>query len=318
MLDPATILMALGVALVALLLLRGGCCAGACDSRPAPGRITRSTSSVEADGATIKADVLVLEGHELQDFLEYLESNRAAMPALNRLLDMYKPSRKFPDMSHFRLGPNMFEKIPLDWIIFSNADGGSLIGHGVTTRLHWDLNPGHRPDGWQDAVRVSYQNSHVDLKEPNSLVGLFICIEESSRKHGWAGNLIGEMKAIGRRNKMAALIIPLRPPTRYQKEYAEMPMAEFAALKREDGQYKDHWIRLHVRLGAKVIGISSTSHQHAMSLKDYYTMISPAPVIRSGYTLVQQRDGGWYNVYVDLEREFALINQGCVWVQHPL
>ena len=23
-------------------------------------------------------------------------------------------------------------------------------------------------------------------------------------------------------------------------------------------------------------------------------------------------------MYVDLEREFVLINQGCVWVQHPL
>ena len=97
-----------------------------------------------------------------------------------------------------------------------------------------------------------------------------------------------------------------------------MPITEFAALKREDGLPRDHWVRLHVRLGAEIIGVSNTSHQHAFPLKDFYQQF-PAPVItQSGYTLVQQRDGGWYNVYVDLEREFVLVNQGCVWVRHPL
>jgi hypothetical protein len=80
----------------------------------------------------------------------------------------------------------------------------------------------------------------------------------------------------------------------------------------------DHWVRLHVRLGARVIGVSNTSHQHAFSLKDFYGQVPCPNFTQSGYGLVQQKDGAWYNAYVDLEREFVLINQGCVWVQHPL
>jgi len=285
-------------------------------------RISEKTSNVNHEGATLKARVIVLENYDLDSLVCYLEENCRHYPAFRRLLDMYRVKRSFPDMSHFRLGPNMFEKIFLNWIIFVGTDtpagAGELIGHGVTTGISWGQEQKTLPDGWQGAVRQSYQDINLDRKPANTHVGLFILIEESSRKHGWAGNVILEMKAVAKKNGITALIIPLRPPSRYKKEYAAMPMSEFASLKREDGQPMDHWIRLHVRLGAKIIGVSNTSHQHAFSLKDFYGQVPVEPVTKSGYTLVQHKDGGWYNVYVDLEREFVLINQGCVWVQHPV
>jgi hypothetical protein len=295
-------------------------------SANAPGRsrlITKTTSVIDAAGSRLVADVVVLENYDLAGFIEYLEKHKNTAPAMERLLDMYKIQRHFPDLSNFRLGPNMFDQILLNWIIFLDSGGagaskGDLIGHGVAAQIYWDGTAENLPDGWQGSVRVSYQNEQVDHKEPNSLVGLFIFVEENYRKHGWAHNIIEEMKRVGERNRLPQLIIPLRPPSRYKKEYASMPMSEFAALKREDGQPLDHWVRLHVRLGAKVLGVSNTSHQHAFPLKDFHQQF-PAPVIKqSGYTLVQQRDGGWYNVYADLERDFVLVNQGCVWVQHPL
>lgn len=287
-----------------------------------PRLVSAAESSVRHEGATLTAQVTVVENHTLAEFIAWLNRRRRLAPALDGLLDMYDVERRFPDMGDFRLGPNLFDRIPLDWIIFTrhNPETSSqeLVGHGVTTRLNWDRNPATVPDGWQGSVRRSYVNAHVDGAPRNTLVGLFIRVEESSRQHGWAGNLIGEMKRLAHRRGMEALIIPLRPPLRYEKEYAALPLTEFAALRRPDGQPLDHWIRIHVRLGAKVIGLCETSHQHALPLKDFRQLVSQDPIARSGYLLVRQKDGGWYNVYVDLEREFALINQGCVWVEHPL
>jgi len=285
-------------------------------------RTTKTTSTIHQGDTTSLANVVVLENHSLEDFIAYLEKRSRWTPALDRLLEVYKVKRKFPDMGDFRLGPNKFDQILLDWIIFidsaSDTATGELIGHGVTTRINWDQSLDNLPNGWQGAVRASYQNLQVGSTEPNTLVGLFIRIEDNFRQHGWAGNVIEQMKSVGRAAKISSLIIPLRPPSRYQKEYAAMPLAEFAALKRDDGQPRDHWVRLHVRLGAKIIGVCGASHQHAFPLKDFYQQIPSPPITQSGYALVQQRDGEWYNVYVDLEREFVLINQGCVWVQHPL
>lgn len=166
-------------------------------------------------------------------------------------------------------------------------------------------------------MRADHQDVTIDRKEASTQVGLFILIEDEFRRHGWAASVITEMKNLAGRRHLASLIIPLRPP-RYQKEYAGMSMQEFAALKREDGLPLDHGVRRHVRLGAKETGVSGTSHQHAFFLRDFCRMFPVSPVARSGHTFVQQKDGGWYNLYVDLESEFVLVNQGCVRVQHPV
>jgi len=171
------------------------------------------------------------------------------------------------------------------------------------------------PGGWQGVVRASYLHSHVEHKKPDTLIGLFIFVEDGFRQQGWANNVILEMRSIAQEKGLRALIIPLRPPQRYKKEYASMPMAEFAALNREDGHPVDHWIRLHTRLGASILQASEKSHQHAMPLQDFHDQFSQVELPDSGEALIE-RNGEWYKVYVDRERDFVLINQGCVWVRH--
>ena len=167
--------------------------------------------------------------------------------------------------------------------------------------------------------RRTYEDSLASDKNCNTLVGLFVQIENDCRKQGWSTTMIEEMKAFGKNKGLTNLIIPLRLPRRYEKEYAEMPYEEFAFLKREDGQYKDHWLRLNVRLGAEILGVCHTSHQHAMSLKDFYQQVGVMPFAASGYHLCLIKQlGGWYRIYADLERKFVLIDQGCVWVKHNL
>ncbi len=310
--------------ILALLLVLLGWCGRGWLSAPArashlePKAVSRSRVTVRAADVEMTASVIILENHTVAEMAADVEKRGRRMPGLYRLLDMYQVERAFPDLSHFRLGPNMFEAVPLDWIILVDQGGGELIGHGVTTRIDWDQDLSHLPDGWQGAVRASYQCAQVERKKPNTLVGLFILIEDKFRKHGWARNVIEEMRRLGRARGLASLIIPLRPPLRYEREYAEMTIGEFAQLRRGDGEHPDHWIRLHTRLGAKVIGVSERSHQHALPLKDFYEQIPAPRIAQSGYVLVQQRDGGWYRVYADLERELVVIYQGCVWVQHPL
>lgn len=266
---------------------------------------------------SLECDLLVLENHCLHDAINYFRRHAQSKPAFDRLLSLYQVERRFPDLSHFRFGPNMFDSINLDWIIFINPTTGQLVGHGITTRFAWDQELDSLPGGWQDVVRASYIHSHVEQSQPNTLVGLFIFVEDQFRQQGWANNVIEEMRTLAKRNAIQALIIPLRPPLRYKKDYAAMPMAEFAALKRDDGLPLDHWIRLHTRLGAKILCASEKSHRHAMSVQDFHAQFSPVPLTENGDMLVE-RNGEWYKIYVNLEHDIVLINQGCVWVRHAL
>jgi hypothetical protein len=145
---------------------------------------------------------------------------------------------------------------------------------------------------------------------------LFINAEKRFRKHGWAAEVTKEMKRLGTQSGLQHLIIPLRLPTRYEEQNARMPYEEFALIKRDDGQYRDHWLRIHVRLGAEVIGMCSVSHQHAMHPADLDEQLHCGLKEQTGDYLVKW-NGEYYNVFIDVEREYAVMNQGCVWVRHP-
>jgi hypothetical protein len=262
---------------------------------------------------------ITLERHTLDDLVRHAEARAARIEAFRQMLGMYRITRRFPDLSDFRLGPNMFERIPMDWIIFVDADGprASLVGHGIATRIRWNGDPKGLPRGWQGAVRESYQLSLARGEACDTLVGLFINVEAPFREQGWSERIVGEMKRLGAERGLSNFVVPLRLPRHYEKEYAAVPFDEFARLRRPDGEYLDHWLRLHVRLGAELIGLCHTSHQHAMNLDDLRQQFECPPFPSGGYHLVS-RDGEWYRAFVDLDRDCAVINQGCAWVQHPL
>lgn len=255
-----------------------------------------------------------MQQHTLPEFIEYLATQRG--PAFERLLRTYRITRQFPDFSNFRLGPNAFDRTPMDWIAAMETADASLIAHGIATRIQWDGDSASLR-GWQHVVRRAYDDLVVHRRPCNTLVGLFIKVEEASREQGWAGRIVQAMKQLAHRAGFASLVIPLRLPTAYERENATMPYEEFAFQRRDDGEYRDHWLRLHVRLGARVIGHSLTSHQHAMNVEDFRRYFEVDAIAGSGY-MDARRNGEWYRPYVDVERDCVVINEGCVWVQHPV
>ncbi len=260
------------------------------------------------------------ENYTLQELVDHLAANKRSS-ALRELLDRYGAERPFPDLSKFRLGPNMFGQTALDWIVFLSAEKhpqeSALIAHGITTRLNWDGNPDTLPRGWTGAVRASYEQTTIGAERPNTLIGLFIFAENAFREHGWAVEVAEQMKRLAAESQLQHLIIPLRLPTRYEWQNARLPYEEFAFLKRDDGQYNDHWLRLHVRLGAEVIATCDVSHQHALHPDDLVRQFQCGAIDRTGEHLVRLNDE-YYNAFIDLERGYAVINEGCVWVRYVI
>lgn len=261
-------------------------------------------------------NTIILEEYTLAEFRAYLECNKSKVHAFHILESLYSDKNTFPDLNDYRLGPNAFDKIKLTWIVcLTDEVEPQLAGHGITTGVYWDGTSEHLPEGWQGVVLQSYED-RVRGSVPNTIVGLFIRVEPEFREGGVAKKIAEEMGAIRKKNALPYFIIPLRPPLRYEKEYASLPFATFAAATREDGLPLDHWVRMHVRLGATIIRISEKSHRHVLSLKDFNRIFSSHKITQSGEQLVQKNNNGWYQVFVDVERDFVLIEQGCVWVTY--
>ena len=262
----------------------------------------------------------ILKADSLNDLLTQLEKLSTHCEAFETLLSLYKIQRDFPDMSHFRLGPNMFEHIPLYTIVLIDrsptSQHGQLITHGMMTSILWNNSSDDLPQGWQGAVRKSYEDAIKQVKK-DTAVGLYIRVEKEFKQQGWSEIIINTMKKFSVEQAYHSLIIPLRLPQRFEEQYAKIPYQKFITLKREDGQYMDHWLRLHTRLGGSIIGICMNSHQHAMNLNDFAKQFKTKKISRTGYYL-SEKQGLWYRVYIDTKHEFALINQECTWIQHNL
>src|SRR5215472_7298238 len=124
--------------------------------------------------STSAEQVQILAQLRLENFMQRLESLPWRMrrrAAARQLLSMYRSKRPFPNLGHFRLGPNMFDETPLDWIVVSA--NGRLAGHGVAARIPWDGQFASLCGGWQRTVRLAYETSMAG-KVSNTLVGLFI------------------------------------------------------------------------------------------------------------------------------------------------
>lgn len=256
--------------------------------------------------------VTQLRAESLKDLLAQLKTPPLGYgAAFRKLCSLYHMEHKFPDMSHFRLGPNMFKDITLYLIAFLNNDG--LIAHGVMTDILWKKST-TLPSGWQGAVRASYEHKLQNLKK-NTLVGLYVRVEKNFKRQGHAGQIIKAMKTFANEQNFRTLIIPLRLPERFKREYAIMSYKKFVSLRGKDGKYFDHWLRLHTQLGGDVLAIDLTSHQHAMNLSDFKQQFNTKKIRRSGYYL-SEKQGLFYKAYIDIKRQFALINQECTWVEH--
>lgn len=258
---------------------------------------------------------IILTANNINELLSQLKKSSvdSDLPAYHSLLLMYNMERSFPDLGDFRLGPNAFNKIPLSIIILIDNHTGQLIAHGLLTDIYWEGTevPAR---GWQGVVRVSY-TQHLEKLTKNTLVGLYIRVENSYKRHGWAEQMILLMKSHCKPSGKKSLIIPLRLPKRMTSDYLKFSYIKFTQLKNQNGDYLDHWLRIHTRLGAKVLGVSLDSHQHVMNLDDFVCFFNTKRLKRSGY-YIAERQGLCYNAYVDMKRDFALIRQECTWVEH--
>ena len=265
-----------------------------------------------------KYKIEVHENKTLDEFINISAERSEKNLAYKTLYKTYTPNRSFPDLRDFRTGPYVFDKIKLNWLIANEYDDKTkrhmLVGHGITCEIQWDETiDGLPPNGWSGATIRCYKNDFQKIK-PNTSVGLLIHISKNYRDKKVSGLIAEEMKKLSIKNKNL-LIIPLRPSTRYEKEFCTMPFNNFCELKREDGLPLDLWLRQHQKLGAKRLKICSTSHQHTMSISSFYKLFDSQKISKTGYYAVNFH-GGWHNVYVNLEIDIVVINEGCVWVQH--
>jgi GNAT superfamily N-acetyltransferase len=132
---------------------------------------------------------------------------------------------------------------------------GALVAILHSVPVAWDDDCA-LPLGYDD-VLIKTTSTPVGLARGAAICLLSISVRKDARRTGLAQKLITTMKDWGFAEGYRAVIAPLRPTRK--ATFPWIDMATYLAWKNEKGEVFDPWLRLHLAMGAQVLGVAERS-----------------------------------------------------------
>ncbi len=149
----------------------------------------------------------------------------------------------------------LFECFAEYQVVFCNeADEVAAMGHAAP--LEWDGVEAHLPEGWDAAIEKAVRDHEAGVA-PTALVGLAVAVVPEYRSQGIGADVVRAMKSLAATRSLLGPVIPVRPVLKC--EHPDVPMEEYITWRRDDGLPFDPWVRLHVRLGARILRVAPRS-----------------------------------------------------------
>jgi GNAT superfamily N-acetyltransferase len=177
--------------------------------------------------------------------------------------------------------------------------------------LRWNGSDDDLPDGWDD----QFERSVADLRDgrsPDTLGALLIVVAPARQGDRLSGLMLEAMKAMARLRGHRALIACVRPTLK--ERYPLVSIDRYAAWTREDGLPFDPWIRVHVRLGGRIVRGAPRSMTMTGSVAEWESWTGMAFPESGDYVVPRAASP----VHIDREADVGTYHDPNVWVVHPL
>ncbi|HKS99011.1 MAG TPA: N-acetyltransferase [Rugosimonospora sp.] len=185
-----------------------------------------------------------------------------------------------------------------------------VLAVGLSVPLDWDGTVAGLPAGWDGAVdraaRLVAQGG-----TPDAVCALSITIVPEAAGQGLAAPMVQALKQAAVRIGAGALIAPVRPIRK--AEFPLVPMQEYVEWRTRSGDVFDPWLRLHLRLGARQLGIAASSMTVTGTVANWERWTG-LPLHRSGLHVIP---GGLVPLLVDERTGAGWYHEPNVWVAHP-
>jgi GNAT superfamily N-acetyltransferase len=129
-----------------------------------------------------------------------------------------------------------------------------MVAYGNSIPFHWSGDSADLPDaGWDWEL-----DTGMSAAQPANVLGaLSITIAKSYQGKGISQMMVETMKEIGKQHGLTALYAPVRP--NMKSRYPLTPMERYITWATPTGEPFDPWIRVHARLGAKIVKVCPQS-----------------------------------------------------------
>ena len=197
--------------------------------------------------------------------------------------------------------------------VLATIDGVQVArGMAAPFALHLERRKGELPSAGWDRVLVWAFGDLDGGREPDTVSALEITIHSSHLGRGLSHRMLAAMKDAAADAGFNELVAPVRPNQKHRR--AGLPMADYARLTRDDGLPADAWLRTHVRAGAVIDSVATTSMVITGTLAEWRTWTG-LPFDQPGEVDVP---GALVPVLCVPEHDYAVYVEPNVWMRHRL
>jgi hypothetical protein len=125
-------------------------------------------------------------------------------------------------------------------------DDDAILARARSLPLRWDGTVDDLPAGIDGAIERGFEEGGA-----NVLCAMVIMVPRGARGRGASAEALRAMTALAREHGLTSLIAPVRPS--WKERYPLTPVGRYAGWRRDDGLLFDPWLRVHERLGARVL-----------------------------------------------------------------
>jgi len=187
---------------------------------------------------------------------------------------------------------------------------GALVAAGSSVPLASAPTP--LPDeGWDWAVRGA-RAVGASGDRPTVLAGLSVTVAPEARGRGLSSLILDEMVSAARARGMDRVIIPVRPTLK--PRYPLIPMARYIQWERGDGSPMDPWLRVHTRMGGRILGCCERSMTIDGTVAEWESWLDLALPASGTYTA----PGLLAPLTLDREADRGVYVEPNVWVVHAV
>lgn len=206
----------------------------------------------------------------------------------------------------------LLDRFPEYQLALYDPEKNRAAAMGNSFPLRWDgLLQDLPEEGW-DWSFVKAVNDHKQGLSPNFHCAIQVIIHPDYQGQGLSTPMIEAMRALTKAKGLEALIIPIRPNEK--SKYPLIGLDDYITWKTARGLPLDGWLRVHTRLGGKIIKVchdSKTIRGTPLEWEAWAGMRFP----QSGEYVIP---GALVPIQINLEKDAGVYVEPNVWIVHEI
>ena len=178
--------------------------------------------------------------------------------------------------------------------------------------FHWDADLSELPEKGWDWVFLKAVEDHKNGVDPNIQSAIQIAIHPDYRNQGLSTEMISAMRGIGRSRGYRYLVAPVRP--NQKSNYPLTSIDDYIRWTNEEGLPFDAWLRVHARVGAKIL---KPCHE-AMTIRGTRADWEEWTGMKFPQTGTYHIPGALNPMGMDIEKDEGVYIEPNVWIVHEV